>query len=165
MKFFLEFLKNQPVKEFYLPLKKKIKRVPLNFRKTLKILKNKKIKCYLVSLTSEEIAKEVSKKFNFANYMCIKFLTYKKSNKLYFSGKIQQKITTPNKFKLKSYKKFKIKNPRKECICFGDSLDDLLLLNKSKQSFVVGKNKKLISSLKNNPVIIEKNWEKIKLFY
>lgn len=162
LKLFLKFLKDEPVFEFYDQTKQKLKKIPNKFRQIIKILHESKIKCYLVSLTSDTIARKVCKKFKFENFLSLEFGTYKKSNKSFFDGKIKTKLNNLKLFKLSAYKRFKIRNPKQECICFGDSLDDLLILKKSAKSFVIGKNNKLITKLNKKCLLIDKRWIKIK---
>jgi len=91
--------------------------------------------CFLVSLTSSDIAKEVKNKFHFADFYCLDLLTEELGGINYFSGEYPQLNCDLPNYKLNCLEQFGICG--KPFFMAGNSTEDLLLFQKSTTSVAI----------------------------
>ena len=121
---FVELLKSENKKELICLSEELINHSYKKVKLCIKKLKSKyKLKCYLISITSDFVANIVKNYFGFDDVIAIQYLTDHQNR---FIGKTIEKIDNPKLMKLRMFEVL-FRDNNKRFIYFSDSLDDLLV--------------------------------------
>lgn len=121
-------------------------------------------KCFLVSLTTEKVAKEVTKIYGFRDYYCRDLEKELREGSEVFTGRYPQKIDSLRSYKEASLSKFGI--AAEKFFMAGDSVEDTSLISKAYIKVLVNP----LTSLKGlNPDLVLNSqkdpWGQINQFY
>lgn len=110
-------------------------------------------KCYLVSLTSKKIAKEISMKVGFDEFWSMEFKKDFNGREEVFAGDYIVNVREPARFKEKCLPYFHVSNG--SFLMAGNSMDDVILLNKARLKIGVRPDRQLLEAVNFDILLLE----------
>jgi phosphoserine phosphatase len=155
---FLDILRFEKKEEFVEITNKLLNNIYKYAEITVKKLHKKyDLDLYLISVTSDFVAKAVIKKLDMQGFEAINFLTVKKDGSLFFNGSSDLIIDTPKVMKELLLKRlFSRIDNKKKFVCFVNSEDDLPIVERASLKVGINPTKELLDKSKLDMVMIDR---------